>query len=120
MEPDGIFFDPKSVEGERITEDADYEGVRVRFRGELDTARIPMQLDVGFGDIIIPSAKPVAYPTILDLPAPQILGYSRETAVAEKLEAMVKLARLNSRMKDFYDIWLLSSTFSFAPPCREP
>jgi predicted nucleotidyltransferase component of viral defense system len=113
VEPDGILFDPKSVQGERITEDADYEGVRILFRGSLATARITIQLDVGFGDIVIPAPELTAYPTILDFPAPQIHVYSKESTVAEKFEAMVKLGIMNSRMKDFWDIWLLSRQFDF-------
>lgn len=113
VEPDGVVFDVHNVRGERITEDADYEGVRVKFNGLLDTAQIRMQLDIGFGDEIIPRAQTIDYPTILDLPAPQILGYSMESSIAEKFEAMIKLGILNSRMKDFYDIWLLSRQFDF-------
>jgi predicted nucleotidyltransferase component of viral defense system len=114
VEPDdGLLFDPATVQGERIAEAAEYEGVRIRFRATLDTARIQMQLDVGFGDVVVPTAVPTIYPTILDLPAPHLLAYSRETAIAEKFEAMVKLGELNSRMKDFFDIWLLSSSFDF-------
>lgn len=113
VDPDGIVFDPKSIRGERITEDADYEGVRVRFRGSLATARITIQLDVGFGDIVIPPPELTTYPIILDYPAPQIRGYSKESAIAEKFEAMVKLGIMNSRMKDFWDLWLLSRQFNF-------
>ena len=113
VEPDGIVFDPKSVRGQVITEEADYEGVRVHFRGSLDNARITIQLDVGFGDIVIPSPELTAYPTILDLPAPQILGYSKESTIAEKFEAMVRRGIMNSRMKDFWDIRLLSRQFAF-------
>jgi predicted nucleotidyltransferase component of viral defense system len=112
-EPDGIRFDPDSVVAERIVEDAKYEGVRVRFRGYLDTARVSMQLDIGFGDEVIPSSLVVVFPTILQMPAPKIHGYTRESTVAEKFEAMVKLGILNSRMKDFYDIWILSRQFDF-------
>lgn len=112
-EPDGIIFNPRSTRGERITEDADYEGVRVRFRGSLATARITIQLDVGFGDIVIPTPELTSYPVILDFPAPQIRGYSKESTIAEKFEAMVKLGIMNSRMKDFWDIWLLSHQFNF-------
>ena len=72
-----------------------------------------MQIDIGFGDIVHPSPKESELPTILDLPAPRLLCYSRESAIAEKFEAMVKLDILNSRMKDFYDIWLLSRQFDF-------
>ncbi|RJP17783.1 MAG: nucleotidyl transferase AbiEii/AbiGii toxin family protein [Deltaproteobacteria bacterium] len=111
--PDGMLFDVKSVVGQRIAEEADYEGVRVRFRGNLGNARITMQVDVGFGDVISPGPDEVDYPTLLDLPAPRLLGYSRESAIAEKFEAMVKLGILNSRMKDFFDIWLLSRQFEF-------
>jgi len=113
VEPDGIVFDPDSIRGQIITEDADYEGVRINFRGSLDTARISIQLDVGFGDIVIPSPKLMAYPTILDLPAPQIRGYSKESTIAEKFEAMVRRGIMNSRMKDFWDIRLLSRQFDF-------
>jgi hypothetical protein len=117
IEPDdGLVFDAASVKGERIAEAAEYEGVRIRFRATLDAARIQMQLDVGFGDIVVPAAVPTIYPTILDLPAPHLLAYSRETAIAEKFEAMVKLGELNSRMKDFFDIWLLSGAFDFDGP----
>ena len=113
VEPDGIAFDTTSIVGERITEDADYEGVRVRFKGYLDTAQIAMQLDIGFGDKVVLSPELTDYPTILDLPAPQLYGYSRESTIAEKFEAMVKLGILNSRMKDFFDIWLMLCQFDF-------
>jgi predicted nucleotidyltransferase component of viral defense system len=116
VEPDGIDFDIATVEAERIAEDANYEGIRVRFRGSLDTARFIIQLDIGFGDIVIPSPEPTNYPTLLDLPAPQLRGYSRESTIAEKFEAMVKLGILNSRMKDFYDIWLILRHFNFEGP----
>jgi len=114
VESDGIIFDGDSVSGVPITEDADYEGVRIKLRGRLDTVRIRMQLDIGFGDVVVPKAKTIIYPTILDLPKPHLIGYSRESTVAEKFEAMVKLGILNSRMKDFFDIWFLSRHFDFA------
>lgn len=110
---DGLFFDPSTIKGVRIKEDADYEGVRVRFIGTLENARVNMQIDVGFGDIVHPKAVKTKFPTILDSPAPKLLCYSRESAIAEKFEAMIKLGELNSRMKDFYDIWLLSRQFEF-------
>src|SRR5262245_63709246 len=72
-----------------------------------------MQIDIGCGDVLTPAAVATEYPTILDLPAPRLSGYCRETVVAEKFEAMVKLGLANSRMKDFYDIWLLSQQFDF-------
>ena len=110
---DGLAFDPDSIQIERITEGADFEGVRIRFLGRLNTARIHMQIDVGFGDVVYPAPEESDLPTILDFPAPRLLCYSRESAVSEKLEAMVKLGRLNSRMKDFYDIGLLAREFDF-------
>ncbi len=113
VEPDGIVFDPRSVRGQVITEEADYEGVRIHFRGLLDNARITIQLDVGFGDAVIPPPKFMAYPTIFNSPAPQIRGYSKESMIAEKFEAMVRRGTVNSRMKDFWDIRLLSRNFDF-------
>jgi len=110
---DGLVFDPESIQAERITEDADSEGIRVRFKASLGVARISMQIDIGFGDIVHPKPEMAELPTVLDQPAPQLLCYSRESAIAEKFEAMVKLGVLNSRMKDFYDIWLLSRQFEF-------
>ncbi len=112
-EPDGLTFDSSSIQSEHITEDADYQGIRIRFHGTLDTARINMQVDIGFGDIVYPAPEESELPAMLDHPAPRLLCYSRESAIAEKFEAMVKLGILNSRMKDFYDIWLLSRQFDF-------
>jgi hypothetical protein len=111
--PDGMVFDPTTVRTERIKEDAEYEGVRVRFVGLLGKARVAMQIDIGFGDVITPDAQDITYPTLLDFPAPALSGYPRETVVAEKFQAMVYLRTLNSRMKDFYDVWLLARQFSF-------
>jgi len=113
VDPDGLTFDVGSVVGVRIKEEADYEGVRVRFVGHLGTARVSMQLDIAFGDVVVPSGQPLEYPTLLDFPAPQLRGYSKESTVAEKFEAMVKLGDLNSRMKDFFDIWTSSHQFDF-------
>ncbi len=111
--PDGLRFDPDSVVGAKIKEDADYEGVRVKFTGFLGKSRIPMQIDFGFGDTTYPLPKMINYPVILDFPAPRLKGYAPETVVSEKFEAMVQLGALNSRMKDFYDIWLLMRRFDF-------
>jgi hypothetical protein len=110
---DGLVFDPETVKGMRIKEDADYEGVRVKFVGFLERARIPMQMDIGFGDIVYPRPKILDYPVILDLPKPHLKGYPLESVVSEKFEAMVKLGLLNSRMKDFFDIWLMMRQFDF-------
>jgi hypothetical protein len=116
VEADGLTFDPASIQAERITEDADYEGIRIRFLGALGSARINMQIDIGFGDIVYPEPEKLDLPTMLNSPAPRLLCYSRESSIAEKFEAMVKLGMLNSRMKDFYDIWLLSRQFDFDGP----
>ena len=113
VEPDGVVFDPATVRVERIKEDADYAGVRVRLVGLLGKARVTMQIDVGFGDVITPGAVDITYPALLHFPAPALSGYPRETVVAEKFQAMVYLRTLNSRMKDLYDVWLLASQFAF-------
>ena len=112
-ESDGIEFNAASIEVSRIKEDADYEGVRVRFHATLSRARIPMQIDIGFGDVITPAPTEIQYPTLLDFPAPVLQAYPRETVIAEKLEALTKLGLLNSRMKDYYDLALLSRMYSF-------
>ncbi len=111
--PDGLAFDSESIQTERITGTTNYEGIRVRFQGTLATARINMQIDIGFGDIVYPEPIIAEFPCMLDFPALKLLCYSRESAIAEKFEAMIKLGKLNSRMKDFYDIWLLSRQFQF-------
>ena len=113
VEDDGLVFDAASVTTERIAEDADYEGVRAKFVGRLGTSRISMQIDIGFSDVVTPTPARVSYPTILEQPAAQLLAYNRETVIAEKFEAMVKLGDVNSRMKDFFDIWLLAANSEF-------
>jgi hypothetical protein len=113
VEPDGLIFESDSVAGEGIIEGASYEGIRVRLRGSLGTARVVIQIDIAFGDIIVPFATTTDYPTILDLPIPLVQGYTKESAIAEKLQIMVRLGILNSRLKDFFDIWLLSRQFDF-------
>jgi hypothetical protein len=110
---DGLTFDSETVKGQKIKEDADYEGVRVKFCGFLERSRIPMQVDIGFGDIVYPQFEVIDYPVILDLPNPHIKGYPAESVISEKFEAMVKLGLLNSRMKDFYDIWLMIHNLEF-------
>jgi hypothetical protein len=112
VNPDGIEFNRDSIEVSRIKED-DYEGIRVLFRATLARARIPMQLDIGFGDVITPGPTEVEYPTMLDFPAPVLRAYPKETVVAEKLEALTALGLLNSRMKDYYDLSLLPRMYPF-------
>jgi predicted nucleotidyltransferase component of viral defense system len=116
VDPDGLLFDIRSVDGRVIKEDADYEGVRVTLLSHLQKARVNMQIDTGFGDVVVPGAAMLEYPTILDYDAPKVRGYSRETTIAEKFEAMVKLGQINSRIRDFFDIWLLLRQFDFEGP----
>lgn len=113
VEPDGMQFDPASAIGTTINEDAEYNGVRVKFSGLLGVARVTMQIDVGFGDAVVPGPVDIEVPTLLDFPPPKLLGYQRDTAIAEKFHAMVVLGTINGRMRDFYDVWLLARTFAF-------
>ena len=110
---DGVLFDPSSITISRIKEDADYEGLRVFVEGTLDSARKKLQIDIGFGDLITEGPREMDYPVILDQPAPYLLVYSKETAIAEKFEAIVRLGTANSRMKDFYDILYLAEHEEF-------
>lgn len=110
---DEIVFDPTSVRGEEIRVADEYAGVRVRIEARLADARIPMQVDVGFGDAIVPAPQRADFPTLLDHPAPQLLVYPREAVVAEKLEAICSLGVTTSRMKDFYDLHVLAASFDF-------
>ena len=116
VEADGLVFDEISVTGAKIKEDAEYEGARIRFLCRLENARVSMQIDVGFGDVVVPAAMDAEYPVLLGMPAPRLRVYSKETLVAEKFQAMVFLGRLNSRMKDFFDIWLMARQFDFHGP----
>jgi hypothetical protein len=113
---DGIRFDVSTLVGIRIKKGASYQGVRLTFVAFLERSRIPMQIDIGFGDVVNPGAEEREYPTLLNLPAPHLRMYPRETVIAEKFEAMVNLGALNTRMKDFFDIWLLASQFNFTGP----
>jgi hypothetical protein len=110
---DGIDFDSENISAEDITEDAKYLGTRLRIPARFDTAMLKVQLDIGFGDAVYPKPKKLPLPVLLDLPVPDIFCYSKESSISEKFEAMLKLGKLNSRMKDFYDIWLLSRQFDF-------
>ena len=110
---DGMIYLPESLNAEEIREDLEYDGVRITLVGMLNQARIPLQVDIGFGDTITPAPEQIEYPTFFDAPPPLLKAYPRYTLVAEKAEAMVKLGLANSRMKDFYAIWALSRLFSF-------
>jgi predicted nucleotidyltransferase component of viral defense system len=113
VEDDGMTFLPDTIRVERIRDEESYEGVRVRVEVRLGDACVPLQIDVGLGDTIVPASEEMEYPTLLKFPAPKLHTYSRESVVAEKFEAMVKLGVANSRMKDFYDLWVLAQRFEF-------
>ena len=113
---DGLVFNADSVQGASIREDQEYEGVRIALTARLGNARVPVQIDIGFGDAITPGVEAVEFPLLLTtpaLPAPKLNAYPRETVIAEKLEAMVALGMANSRMKDFYDLFTLAQNFPF-------
>ncbi|HZJ03507.1 MAG TPA: nucleotidyl transferase AbiEii/AbiGii toxin family protein [Thermoleophilia bacterium] len=114
VEPDGLTVDVHTIEAREITEAAEYGGIRVTWMTQLGTARVKQQLDVGFGDLVLPEAQSVEYPTILDFPPPRLRSYTRESVIAEKFHAMVRFGDFNSRMNDFFDVWLLSRHFPFS------
>jgi len=113
VEPDGLRFDPDIIRLEDIREGQAYGGQRVRLLANLGNARITVQIDIGFGDPVTPEAKEITYPTLLDFPAPRILAYPPESVVAEKLEALVSLGMVNTRMKDIYDLRLMARLLTF-------
>ena len=110
---DGLAFDPATIRVDEIRHEQDYGSVRVKLVAQLGKARIPLRVDIGFGDAIHPGREEAEYPTLLDHAAPHIWVYPRETAIAEKFEAMVRLGAVNSRMKDFWDVVALSQEFEF-------
>ena len=110
---DGVVFDVAGIEAAPIRDEAEYAGVRVRTSATIAGARLPIQIDVGFGDAITPDPVEIEYPALLEAPAPVLRAYPPETVVAEKLEAIVSLGVANSRMKDFYDLWMIAQTFTF-------
>ncbi|MCE5280312.1 MAG: nucleotidyl transferase AbiEii/AbiGii toxin family protein [Planctomycetaceae bacterium] len=110
---DGLVFDAQSVTAVPITEDAEYNGMRVRLTGRMGNARISIQIDIGFSDRPIPKPQRLDLPGLLDFPGVSMMGYRPESSIAEKLQAMVARDVLNSRMKDFADIWHLAQGFAF-------
>lgn len=112
---DGITFNAQSIEVLPIRAEDFYGGHRVRLEAHLESARIRLQIDVGFGDAVTPGPRDSDYPSLLPmlLPPPHLKMYPPETVVAEKWQAMVELGLSNSRMKDFYDVWLLSRHLEF-------
>jgi len=116
---DGIQFPSNSVTGQVMQLQREYEGIRIRFKAQIGSAQIPMQIDIGFGDIVTPYPDDVIYPTLLDLPPPKLKAYPPQTVIAEKIHTMVDKGESNSRIKDYYDVWLLfrlpGITFSNLP-----
>jgi predicted nucleotidyltransferase component of viral defense system len=110
---DGVMFNANALRVDRIREEVEYGGLRLRATASISGARINLTIDIGFGDALEPGAEFIDYPVLLGHPAPRLQAYARETVIAEKFQAMVALGRANSRMKDFYDIWILSRSFSF-------
>lgn len=114
VEDDGLGFPPESVRVKLIRQENVFGGIRVTLTALLENARIPLQVDIGFGDETVPIPEVVNLPTILSgFPAPLLMVYQKETTIAEKLHAIVTLERANSRMKDFFDLYVLSQEFSF-------
>ena len=101
---DGIEFDPGSIRVASIRDDQENGGVRVTLQAKLGTARLPLQVDIGFGDVVSPAPVDQDYPTLLDHPAPRLKTYPREAFIAEKFDAMVRLGPMNTRIKDFWDV----------------
>ena len=110
---DGVSFDAAGARISRIREDTEYGGLRIRTTADIGGARISVNVDIGFGDATHPEPEVLDYPVLLDMPPPRLRGYARETVIAEKFHAMVVLGRANSRMKDYFDIWMLSRSFEF-------
>jgi predicted nucleotidyltransferase component of viral defense system len=114
VDDDGLTFDADAIHAEPIKEEDEYQGIRIRGQAKLGNMRVPLQIDIGFGDVVTPRPVEIEYPTLLEFPAPRLLAYNRESVVAEKFQAMVLLGMANSRMKDFFDVWSLAREFVFA------
>ena len=112
---DGVSFDLRGLKIEAIREEVEYGGSRLRTTAALAGARIPITVDIGFGDAVEPGVEDIDLPVLLDMPSPHLRAYPPETVIAEKFHAMVVLGRANSRMKDYYDVWMLTSAFEIEP-----
>jgi predicted nucleotidyltransferase component of viral defense system len=110
---DAVAFDIDGVEIDRVREELEYGGLRIKTTATMDGARIRVVIDIGFGDATEPGLTEMDLPVLLDFPAPCLRVYARETVIAEKFQALVMLGRANSRMKDLYDMWVLSRTYPF-------
>jgi len=113
--PDAVVFDTSVIQTGEITKEGNYRGVRLEFVARLGQIKEKIQVDVGFGDVVIPAPVRMQFPTLLELPAPQIQAYSAETVIAEKFHAMAQLGEINSRMKDFYDLYNLLRPGKYDP-----
>jgi hypothetical protein len=113
VKPDGLIFDPSTVSGSVIREGAIHDGVRMKFTARLGSALNQLQVDVGFGDAVVPPPSRLDFPVLLDQDPPRILAYPPEAVVAEKFHAMITLGMTNSRLKDYYDIWRMLETTQF-------
>lgn len=113
-EPDGLVFQPQTLKVMPIRETQAYAGLRVTLQATLGSTRIRVQVDIGFGDVVTPGAIFADFPSLIGLPSPQVRAYPPETVVAEKYEALVRLGAINSRMKDFYDVWALARERAFS------
>jgi hypothetical protein len=116
VEDDGILFRPESLRAEAARAEDGYAGVRIDFLAELAGARLPMHVDIGYGDAVTPAPVEIEYPSLLDQPMARLLAYPPETVIAEKFQAMVALDMINTRLKDFYDLWAIAGTFTFDGP----
>lgn len=112
---DGVVFDIEGLAIEAIREEVEYGGSRLRTTAALAGARIPITVDIGFGDAVEPGVEDIDLPVLLDMPSPHLRAYPPETVIAEKFHAMVILGRANSRMKDYYDVWMLTSAVELDP-----
>ena len=110
---DGVELDVAALETDRIREELEYGGLRIKTTATIGGAKIRVAVDIGFGDAVEPAAVEVELPVLLDLPSPRLRAYARETVIAEKFQALVMLGCANSRMKDLYDIWVLSRSYRF-------
>jgi len=111
---DGMIFHPDSLTAEEIRNEANYAGIRLKLMGQLGNQRCPIQIDIGYGDAVTPAPEMATYPVLLDsFPAPYLRIYPRYTVVAEKLEAIITLGIANTRMKDYYDLWVLRERENF-------
>ncbi len=111
---DGLVFDADGLVATAIREEMEYGGVRLKTAAYLERTRIPVTIDIGFGDALADAAQQLDYPTLLDLPVPHIRSYPPATVIAEKFQAMVALGVLNGRMKDYYDLWAIPRNLEIA------